>query len=202
MPHRLARAIALALAAATASASAACGMLPSGPAAVQSIRPPAPRGSAASAGAGLAVPLPDSTAWVNAAAALAGRFAVADSSWSPGEPPAAWLAALRPLTAPRLYAVLAQSAWTPAALARRDRTRQAATTAMTGEQVRDLDPGSVTFTVQVRQRITSTTGTSQSDLDLAITVTASGTRQVVWDIEPAADGNTGEGGSADDPAAP
>jgi hypothetical protein len=139
---------------------------------------------------------------VNAAAVLARRFAVADSSWSAGQPPAAWLAALRPMTAPALYAVLAQSAWTPAALARRDATRQAAAAVVTGEQVRDLDPGTVTLTVQVRQHITSTTGTTTGSLDLAVTVTGSGSGQVIWDAEPAADGNTGMGGAADGPAAP
>jgi hypothetical protein len=49
---------------------------------------------------------------------------------------------------------------------------------------------------------TSTAGTSGGDLDLAITVISSGGRQVAWDAEPAADGNAGEGGAADGPAAP
>ena len=62
---------------------------------------------------------------------------------------------------------------------------------MTGERIRDLTPGSVIITVQVRQVITSPGGRSEVPDDLAVTVIQAGGGQAVWDVEPAADGNTG-----------
>ena len=62
---------------------------------------------------------------------------------------------------------------------------------MTGEQIRDLTPGSVIITVQVRQAITSPAGHSEVADDLAVTVVQAGGGQAVWDVEPAAAGNTG-----------
>ena len=71
---------------------------------------------------------------------------------------------------------------------------------MTGDQIRDLTPGSVIITVQVRQAITSPAGRSEVADDLAVTVIHAGGGQAVWDVEPAADGNTA--GNADGPPAP
>lgn len=151
---------------------------------------PAPPG-ATGARSGLTALLPDSPAWIEAAAGLAARFAAAYATWSWTQPPAAWLAQLRPITASQLYPALAQAAWTPAILAQRDRGRRAAAGTVTGEQIRDLAPGSVIITVQVRQIITSTGGRSEVPDDLAVTVARAGGGQAVWDVEPAADGNSG-----------
>jgi hypothetical protein len=177
----------LALAGVAAAACAACSPHP----AAAPARPPAARSAEppARAAAGLAVPLPVTPAWLRAAAALAARFAAADDTWSAGQSPAAWLAGLRPMTAPQLQAALAQSAATPGLLAQRAGTGQSAT--VTGEQARDLAPGTVTFTIQLALVTTSTTGTATGADDLAVTVTATTSRPVVWDAEPAAAGNTG-----------
>jgi hypothetical protein len=182
-----ARTARLALAAAGAAACAACSPHPvAAPARHPAARSAEPLGPAT---AGPAVPLPVTPAWLSAAAALAARFAAADDTWSAGQPPAAWLAGLRPMTAPRLQAALAQSAATPGLLAQRASTRQVAT--VTGEQARDLAPGTVTFTIQLALLTTSTTTTSRGTDDLAVTVTAASSGPVVWDAEPAAAGNTG-----------
>ncbi|MGI8449105.1 MAG: hypothetical protein ACR2MP_18385, partial [Streptosporangiaceae bacterium] len=82
-------------------------------------------------------------AWIEAAAGLAARSAAACTTWSYHQPPAAWLARLRPITASPLYPALAQAAWTPGILAWRDHDRQAAAGTVTGERIRDLTPGSV-----------------------------------------------------------
>ena len=155
---------------------------------------PAPASAPAGATAarpGLAALLPDSPAWIEAAAGLAARFAAAYTTWSYAQPPAAWLARLRPITATQFYPALAQAAWTPGILAQRHRGRLAAAGTVTGEQIRDLTPGSVIITVQVRQVITSPAGRSEVADDLAVTVVQAGGGQAVWDVEPAADGNTG-----------
>ena len=150
---------------------------------------PAPAG--ATARPGLTALLPDSPAWIEAAAGLAARFAAAYTTWSYAQPPAAWLARLRPITASQFRPTLAQAAWTPGILAQRHHRRQAATGTVTGERIRDLTPGSVIITVQVRQAIASPAGRSEMADDLAVTVIQAGGGPAVWDVEPAADGNTG-----------
>ena len=152
---------------------------------------PGPRAGATAARPGLAALLPASPAWIEAAAGLAARFAAAYATWSWTQPPAAWLARLRPMTASQLYPALAQAAWTPGILAQRDHGRQAAAGTVTGERIRDLTPGSVIITVQVRQVITSPAGHSEVADDLAVTVVRASGGQAVWDVEPAAAGNTG-----------
>jgi hypothetical protein len=185
------------------AACAACALLPPAPrqrAAATRPAPsspvPAPAGATAAARPGLAALLPASPAWIEAAAGLAARFAAAYTTWSYDQPPAAWLARLRPMTASQLYPALAQAAWTPGILAQRDHGRLAAAGTVTGERIRDLTPGSMIITVQVRQAITSTGGPSQAPDDLAVTVVRAGGGQGVWDVEAAATGNTG-GGAAD-----
>ncbi|HEY7146963.1 MAG TPA: hypothetical protein VH637_22180 [Streptosporangiaceae bacterium] len=162
---------------------------PSSPAPARAVAP-APR---------LAALLPDSPAWIEAAAGLAARFAAAYTTWSWRQPPAAYLARLRPLTAAALYPALARAAGTPGILARRDRARLAAAGTVTRERIRGLTPGSVIITVQVRQVITTTRGHREVPDDLAVTVIRAGRGQAVWDVEPAAAGNTA-GGAADAPA--
>jgi hypothetical protein len=159
---------------------------------------PAPAPAAAPA-PGLAALLPDSPAWIEAAAGLAARFAAAYATWSWRQPPAAWLARLRPLTGAQLYPALARAAGTPGILAQRDHSHLAAAGTVTGERIRDLTPGTVIITVQVRQAISTAAGRSEAPDDLAVTVVRAGDSQAVWDIEPAAAGNTA-GSAADAPA--
>ena len=153
---------------------------------------PAPARTAAAAAPGLAALLPASPAWIEAAAGLAARFAAAYTTWSWRQPPAAWLARLRPITATQLHPALARAAWTPGILAQRHHSHQAAAGTVTGERIRDLTPGSVIITVQVRRAITSTGRLSQAPDDLAVTAARAGGRQAIWDVEPAAAGNTGK----------
>jgi hypothetical protein len=179
------------LLAAACSACAGCSLLPSRAAGPAPARPPAhataPAGPPAAASPGLAAILPFSPSRLQAAAALAARFAAAYETWSWRQPPAAWLAGLRPMTSSGLYAALAQAADTPGVLAQRDHARQAATAA----QIRDLTPGSVTVTVTVRQAITATSGTSQTFSSFAVTLTPrQGGGWTVYDIEPASAGNS------------
>ena len=181
------------------AACAACTLLPPAPrqpAAATRPAPsspaPAPAGTAATR-PGLAALLPAIPAWIEAAAGLAARFAAAYTTWSYDQPPAAWLARLRPITASQLYPALAQAAWTPGILAQRDHSRQAAAGTVTGERIRGLTPGSLIITVQVRQVITTASGRSEVADDLAVPVIRAGGGQAVWDAGPAAAGNTGGG---------
>src|SRR5258708_39496492 len=107
----------------------------------------APAGDRAGRDRALAIALPASPARLQAAAALAGRFAADYDTWSWRQPPAAWLAGLRPMTTTRLYAALAQAAGIPGVLAQRDATRQAPAGTATTAQIPDLTPSPPTITV-------------------------------------------------------
>jgi len=169
---------------------AGCSLLPSPAPARHPAHPAAPAGPLAAASPGLAAILPFSPSRLQAAAALAARFAGAYGTWSWRQSPAAWLAGLRPMAGSGLYAALAQAADIPGVLAQRDHARQAAAGTATAVQIRDLTTGSVTVTVTVRQVITSTTGTSQAVSSFAVTLTPAGSGWAVWDIEPASAGNS------------
>jgi hypothetical protein len=134
--------------------------------------------------------LPFSAAQLQAAAALAGQFTAAWDSWSWQQPPAAWLAALKPMTAASLETVLAQGAGDRGVLAQRTASHQTAVATVTALQVRDLTPASVTITVTAAQVITSSSGTSRSSASWAVTLTPAGSGWLVWDIEPADAGNS------------
>jgi hypothetical protein len=161
--------------------------------------PAAPERTAA-ATPGLAALLPASPAWIEAAAGLAARFAAAYATYSYQQPPAAYLARLRPMVTSQFYRALAQAAETPGILAQRDRDHLVVAAAVTAEQIRDLTPGSVIIAVQVRQVATTTSGHSHISDDLAVTVIRDGSGQAVYDVEPADAGNTG--GSAADALSP
>ena len=181
------------LLAAACAACAGCSLLQSPAASPAPARHPAPAHATsppAAASPGLAAILPFSPSRLQAAAALAGRFAGAYGTWSWRQPPATWLAGLRPMASSGLYAALARAADIPGVLAQRDHARQAAAGTATAVQIRDLTTGSVTFTVAVRQVITSTSGTSQTVSSFAVTLTPWAAGWAVYDIEPASAGNS------------
>jgi hypothetical protein len=94
------------------------------------------------------------------------------------------------MAAASLEPALAQAAGDRGVLARRAAARQTARATVTGLAIRDLTPGSVTITVTAAQVITSSSGTSRATADWAVTLTPEGSGWLVWDIEPAAAGNS------------
>jgi hypothetical protein len=184
------------LLAAACAACAGCSLPQSRAAGPAPARHPAPAHATAPASPpaagspGLAAILPFSPSRLQAAAALAARFAGAYGTWSWRQPPAAWLAGLRPMASSGLYAALAQAAGTPGVLAQRDHARQAAAGTATAVQIRDLTTGSVTVTVTVRQIITASSGTSHTVSSFAVTLTPQAAGWTVYDIEPASAGNS------------
>ena len=182
------------LLAAAGLACGGCSLLPqsAGPAAPggTTARPAATASPKPSAAVPLASLLPFPPARLQAAASLAGRFTADWDSWSWRRPPAAWLAALQPMAAASLEPALAQAAGDRGVLAQRTAARQAAVATVTALAIRDLTPGSVTVTATVTQVITSSSGTSRTAAAWAVTLTPAGTGWLVWDIEPAAAGNS------------
>ncbi len=138
----------------------------------------------------LASLLPFPPVRLQAAAGLAARFTAAWDSWSWRQSPAAWLTRLRPMASASLEPALAQAAGTRGVLAQRAAARQTATATVTALVIRDLTPGSVTVTATVTQVITGSSGTSRATASWAVTLTPAGTGWLVWDIEPAAAGNS------------
>jgi hypothetical protein len=190
------RSRAAALLAAASLTLTGCAIVRPDPASPPAGRHPAPARTSAAASppaatAGAGGLLPFTSAQLASAAALAGRFAAAYSTWSWQQPPATWLATLTPMTASQLGGALTQAASAPGLLAQRSQAHQAATATTSGAQIRDLTPGSVTLTLTVRQAITSTSGTTTSDTSLALTLTPAGGGWQVYDVEPASAGNTG-----------
>jgi len=195
MTSRTARASrAAALLAAAGLACGGCSLLP------QAARPTAPASTTARPAARtsaqttagpmpLASLLPFPPARLQAAASLASRFTTAWDSWSWQQSPAVWVAQLRPMAAASLEPALAQAAADRGVLAQRAAARQTAAATVTGLQVRDLTPGSVTVTVTVLQVITSSSGTSRAAASWALTLTPNSPGWLVWDIEPASAGN-------------
>ena len=164
------------------------------PPGVTPARPPAaPRGPGpacaspppASAPADAGSMLPFTASQLHAAAGLAGRFAAAYATRAPGQAPAAWLARLTPAATSQLAGALTQAALTPAVWQATPQGRAAAA----AEQVRDLTPASITFTIGLR--LTGPGGQPAGNTALAVTViTASGGGWAAYDIEPAAAGNS------------
>ena len=185
-----------ALLAAAALLCGGCSLLPHPAASLPPASRPAPVSAPASPRPAAApVPplaslLPFSPARLQAAAALAGRFTAAWDSWSWRQPPAAWLAALQPMAAASLEPALAQAAGDRGVLAQRTAARQTARATVTALAIRDLTPGSVTVTATVTQVITGSSGTTRASAAYAVTLTPAGPGWSVWDIEPAAAGNT------------
>ena len=174
----------LAAAAATALACTACSLLP--PSRPAPPLHPAASPHPASHAPGPAALLPVSLPSLQAAATLAARFTAAYGTRRPGQPPQAWLAALRPLATRQLAASLAATAATAALWNHHPATTAHATTG----PARYLTAGSVTFTVTLHQ---ATTTARPRTLTTAYALTL--TRRprggwAVYDIEPAAAGNT------------
>jgi len=81
-----------------------------------------------------------------------------------------------------------------AVLARAAPWQSAAVTAgtVTAERIRDLTPGSVTITIEIRQSVTASGGRRAVVLSFAVTLTRQpGDGWAVYDIEPATAGNAG-----------
>src|SRR5882724_1761615 len=145
---------------AASAACAACALLtPAQPPPAQAHAAARPT-AAAQPISGLAALLPVSPARLQGAAALAAQFTAAYVTHRLGQTPSAWLARLSPMATAQLTAALARAApWQSAAVTAGQ---------VTAEQIRDLTPGSVTITVEIRQSVTTSGGPPTVTLGFAI----------------------------------
>jgi hypothetical protein len=179
---------ALPAAAAILAGCVACAILPPSHPTRAHPRPAASRTRPAGPAADVAALLPVSPAQLQTAAALAARFAATYGTHRSGEPPSAWLARLAPMATSQLTGALTRAATTPATA---QQWAQPVAGQAVAEQIRDLTATSLIFTVRVREAITSGAGRRVSTDDLAITVSRWGGGWAVYDVEPAAAGDTG-----------
>jgi hypothetical protein len=135
--------------------------------------------------------LPVTASQLAAATATAAAFASAYGTYSYAQPPAAYLARLRPYTAPELQAELAQAAATPGLLEQRDRQRASATATAAAAGIRDIAGTTVTVIVTARQVTRPPAAGTAAVQQYAVTVVLSGSRWQAWDIEPASAGQAG-----------
>ncbi len=158
------------------SPSASPGPSPTGP------QPPAPE-------ANIYAWLPFSQAGLTSAARLVTEFARDYGSYSYRQSDAAYLAPMRPLAAGELIGVIGRAFAAPGVATARARAKQVATATASIVSLRAGGPTSLTFVVQLTQRITESSGHKRQVTDYAVTVTGTGTSWQVSDIELAGAGN-------------
>jgi hypothetical protein len=134
---------------------------------------------------------PLSPADLSTAIRVATGFAAAYATYSYAESLQTYLARLRPMTTPGLYATLARAAATPGLLSRRTRDHQAATAQAVPERIRTIGPASLILIVGLRENITSSTGHRQHTERLAVTATKTTGTWLISDVEPASAGDAG-----------
>jgi hypothetical protein len=134
--------------------------------------------------------LPFTPAGLAAAAAVVTRFGDAYGTYSYTESAAAYAATLSPVTSAQLTAQISAAYAAPGVAAVRVSGKQVATGSATIESISAFGPTSLTFTVQVSQRIASSTGTKPASASYSVTLTGSATTWQVTSVELASVGNS------------
>lgn len=134
--------------------------------------------------------VPFTQAGLASAASLTTRFAVDYGSYSYRQSTAAYLAPMRPLAQAELVQVIGRAFASPGLVATRTAGHQVAVATASIVSLRAFGPTSLTFIVQVDQKVTGTKGSTRKSTRYAVTVTGAGTSWQVSDIEYAGVGNS------------
>jgi len=134
--------------------------------------------------------LPFTQAGLAAAASVVTRFGDAYSTYSYTESAAAYVAPMQPLTGEQLVEQIKAAYSAPGVAAARAGGKQVSVGTATIESIRAFGPSSLTFVVQVNQRLTDTAGYSQLSTGYAVTVTGNGTTWQVSSVELVSVGNS------------
>jgi hypothetical protein len=134
--------------------------------------------------------LPFTRAGLAAAAAIVVRFGDAYGTYSYTEDGSAYVAPLQPITSAQLVGQIEAAYEAPGVAATRQSQQQVAAGTTTIGSIRAFGPGSLTFVVEVDQRLTDATGHNQQSTDYAVTVSGAGSIWQVTDVELAAAGNS------------
>jgi hypothetical protein len=134
--------------------------------------------------------LPFTQAGLAAAASVTVRFGDEYGTFSYTQSASAYGSAMQPYTAPQLLAQIEAAYAAPGVAAVRNSGKQVSAGSAVIDSIRAFGPTSLTFVVQVTQRLTELSGRSQSSASYAVTVTGSGTSWQVSDIELASAGDS------------
>jgi hypothetical protein len=134
--------------------------------------------------------LPFTQAGLAAAATTVIRFGDAYGTFSYTESAAGYAASLRAVTSPQLLAQISAAYSAAGVASARFKARQVAAASTVVDSIRAFGATSLTFAVQVTQRLVSLSGSSQSSTSYAVTVTGTGTSWLVSDVELASAGDS------------
>jgi hypothetical protein len=116
-------------------------------------------------------------------------FAADYANWSYTEPAQAYVAKMNGLVTANFAASLQNSYATPGVAALRSAQKQISTSSGGIASIRSFGTGSITFVVNIAQRLATTSGTSNSTKQYAVTVVSNATGWQVNDVELAGAGN-------------
>jgi hypothetical protein len=134
--------------------------------------------------------LPFTQSGLAAAAATVTRFGTAYGTYSYAESASVYGASLRPTTSASLVDQIEAAYAAPGVASARSGAKQDAVGNATIDSIGAFGPSSLTFYLQITQRITATTGASQQSTRYSVTVTGGGTSWQVTDVELATVGNS------------
>ena len=118
------------------------------------------------------------------------RFGAAYGTYSYGESASAYGASLRSVTSASLVDQIEAAYAAPGVASARTGAKQVAVGTATIDSISAFGPTSLTFYLQVTQRITATTGASQQSTRYSVTVTGGGASWQVTSVELATVGNS------------
>ena len=160
------------------------------PSAPQPGSQPPSSGSAQSRQADIYQWLPFTQPGLTAAAATVVRFGDAYGTFSYTENAAAYVRPMQSLVSPSLAGQIAAAYSAPGVAAARTSSKQVSSGVATIESIRAFGPDSLTFVVQITERLADVTGHSQDSSAYAVTLTGSATSWQVSAIELATTGNS------------
>ena len=134
--------------------------------------------------------LPFTQTGLAAAAATVTRFGDAYGSYSYAETATAYGASLRPVTSAALVDQIKAAYAAPGVASARAGAKQVAVGTATIDSISAFGPTSLTFYLEVSQRITGSAGTSSQNTRYSVTVTGGGASWQVTSVELATVGNS------------
>jgi hypothetical protein len=134
--------------------------------------------------------LPFTQAGLASAAAVAQQFGDAYGTFSYAESASAYAATLEPKGSAQLAGQIQAAYAAPGVAQARSQDKEVSAGTAAIESIRSFGPSSLTFLVQVTERLTTTSGHSQQATLYAMTLTGTDSKWQVTDIELAAAGNT------------
>ena len=126
---------------------------------------------------------------LSAASQATVAFAADYENWSYTEPAQTYIAKMNGLVTANFAASLQNSYATPGVAALRSAQKQISTSSGGIASIRSFGTGSITFVVNITQRLATTSGTTNSSKQYAVTVVSSATGWQVNDVELSGAGN-------------